>query len=357
MMGMEERIKKHHQRIHLLLRTLKRILKKDDYYIDRVLQLGEDIDLVEISHNGTVDYGKVVYLIKENAGNEGFCATLRFMLGFLLYAEQHGFLPKIKFSKEYAYYDEDMNKKIGNPWEYYFIPSSEACDESKALNICYAKFFHMMKLKEYPWLDAYVTDNYYNKDLFHSSAPVIRKYLALKPEILQEAEDLLKEIRERGGKILGVHFRGTDFKQGFNQHPVYVDEKQTIAEIRKAMEKTEFSAVFLATDDVAACKRIRDAIKDARILMYADVFRSDNDTSVAFSKSDRKYHHYLLGYEIARDMYTLSLCDGLVAGKSSVSYLSNLYKHSRDEEYEYMKIIDNGNNVNENSFADMFKGN
>ena len=91
--------------------------------------------------------------------------------------------------------------------------------------------------------------------------------------------------------------------------------------------------------------------------MYADVFRSDNDTSVAFSKSDRKYHHYLLGYEIARDMYTLSLCDGLVAGKSSVSYLSNLYKHSRDEEYEYMKIIDNGNNVNENSFADMFKGN
>jgi hypothetical protein len=49
-------------------------------------------------------------------------------------------------------------------------------------------------------------------------------------------------------------------------------------------------------------------------------------------------------------MYTLSLCDGLVAGKSSVSYQSNLYKHSRYEEYEYMHIIDNGNNVNEKKF-------
>ncbi len=78
--------------------------------------------------------------------------------------------------------------------------------------------------------------------------------------------------------------------------------------------------------------------------------RSDGNRSVAFSKSDRRCHHYLLGREIVRDMYTLSLCDGLVAGKSSVSYMSNLYKHSRNEEYEYMHIIDKGNNVNEKQF-------
>ena len=30
--------------------------------------------------------------------------------------------------------------------------------------------------------------------------------------------------------------------------------------------------------------------------------------------------------------------------------MSNLYKHSRDEKYGYMNIIDNGNNVNNNEY-------
>ena len=34
----------------------------------------------------------------------------------------------------------------------------------------------------------------------------------------------------------------------------------------------------------------------------------------------------------------------LLAGKSSVSYVSNLYKRSRNEKFEYLKILDKGNN-------------
>ena len=116
------------------------------------------------------------------------------------------------------------------------------------------------------------------------------------------------------------------------------------------MDTGSFDAVFIATDDASICDRIKKELTDIEVLSHTDVFRSDGNESVVFSDSSRKFHHYLLGYEIARDMYTLSLCDGLVAGKSSVSFLSNLYKHSRDEAYEYMRIIDNGNNLNDNEY-------
>ena len=125
------------------------------------------------------------------------------------------------------------------------------------------------------------------------------------------------------------------------------DEEQIMEGMLDAMKTVKFAAVFLATDDASVYDRIKEAIGDTELLQYTGVYRSDGDKSVAFSEDERPCHHYMLGYEIARDMYTLSICDGLVAGKSSVSFLSNLYKHSRDEKYEYLHIIDNGNNRND----------
>ena len=346
-MTRDRRPKKYrHPALHLMLRTAKRILKKDEDYIQRALSVGEDYEYISVRHNGDKEYGKVIYVIKENSGQEGFCATLRFILLFLMYAKQYGFVPCIKLTEEFAYYDEEKSREIDNPWEYFFLEAGYKGDENHAKNVVYSASADMTKVREWRWMDAYRTRNYYNERLFNSCSPLIRKYLVLRPEIIQESEKLLKEVHESGGKILGVHFRGTDFKKGFKEHPVFVNEKQMIRAVQKAMEETGAAAVFLATDDASFGRHIKASLGDTVLLVHNDVFRSNSSRSVAFSENSRKYHHYRLGYEIARDMYTLSLCDGLLAGKSSVSFMSNLYKHSRDEAYEYMHIIDNGNNKN-----------
>ena len=345
-------IKKHNfSGIHLLLRKLKHTVKGDRVSIKKVPGAGGDSDYLEIFHNGSVDYGKIIYVIKENCDHDGFCTTVRFMLCYLIFAEQHGLAPKIIFSKDFVYYDEDKDKEIGNPWEYYFIQAGDSYDETNALNVCYGNYYQMQMMRERYDMNAYEVGNYYNEEIFSLCSPLVRKYLVLRPEIVSEAAGILKPVREKSGKTLGVHFRGTDYRYGYNGHPVYIDEEQMIAEIGKALENGSFDAVFLATDEKSACDRIRDRFKDIDVLMFMDVYRSDGDKSVAFSEDKRKYHHYLLGYEIARDMYTLSLCDGLIAGKSSVGFISNIYKHSRNEEYEYMNIIDNGNHVSDKPFV------
>ena len=339
-----------HLGAYVILRTIKHVLEGDEEYIRKVSEFKEGSDYIEICHNGEKDYGKVVYVIKENTGSDGFCATVIFVLYFLIFAKQHGFVPVIKMSHDFAYYDEEKSNEIANPWEYYFEVSGDAPNENDALNVCYCHYFHRDRMRSMYDLSPYKIENYSDKKVFDLCVPLIREHMNLEPAVKSASENLLSSIKQKGGRVLGVHFRGTDYKKGYNRHPVFVDADQTIEEIRKALAAGKFDAVFIATDDAKALEKIKSALEGTTVICHEDVFRSSGDESVVFSECSRKYHHYLLGYEIARDMYTLSICDGLVAGKSSVSFLSLLYKKSRGEEYEYMHIIDNGNNSNSNEY-------
>ena len=335
----------------LLLHTLKRVIQRDETYIEKVSAYDENADYIKIRHNGTTDYGNIVYVIKENCDHDGFCATIRFIICYLLYAQEHGFAPKIVLTEKFVYYDEEKSREISNPWEYYFLPVGDMYDEKSALNVCYGEYHQMQTIRELYDLNAYRTGNYTDERILSVCSPIVKKYLVLKPEITGEATDIIKKVKENGGKILGVHYRGTDYKQGYHNHPVFIDADRMITEIKNAIDTGEYKAVFLATDDLSVCEKIRNSIGSTELLMFSDVFRSDGDKSVAFTESSRKFHHYLLGYEIARDMYTLSLCDGLLAVKSSVGFLSNLFKHSRNEEYGYMRILDEGNYDSEKYFT------
>ncbi len=337
-----------HMGIYVIMRTLKRVIAGDKKFIQAVADYEDETDFIKICHKGDVGYGKVVYVIKENTNHDGFCATLQFIICYLIFAKQHGFTPKIVLTKEFVYYDEEKNKEISNPWEYYFKPVGNAYDLDKTLNVCYGSYLHMRSVRDKYAINSYNVEKYNDEELLTLCAPIVREYLVLRDEIVEECNSILHEVKN--GKILGVHFRGTDFKKGYNRHPVFVEKNTLIDETKKVTDIGKYGAVFVATDDASFGDELRKVLGDIKVLMYSDVYRSDGDISVAFSKDDRKYHKYLLGREIARDMYTLSLCDGLIAVKSSVSFMSNLYKHSRDEKYGYMKIIDNGNNINDNEY-------
>ena len=337
--------------IYLLLRTLKRVIVGDRKYINRVAAYNDDSDYLEIKHNGNIDYGKIIYVIKENCDHDGFCSALRFIMCNLIFAEQHGLAPKIVLTDRFAYYDAEKSKEISNPWEYYFIQAEDDIDENNALNVCYGNYYQMQMIRERYDINAYKIENYHNEEIFRICLPIVRKYFVLKPEIISQATEMLKKAKENGKKVLGVHYRGTDFKSGYNGHPICIDDEQLMEELAKAIETGGFTAVFVATDDISICGKIKESLKNTEVLMFPDVYRSDGNKSVAFTENERKFHHYLLGYEIARDMYTLSLCDGLLAGKSAVSFMSNLFKHSRNDEYEYMHIIDNGNYASDKPFV------
>ena len=100
-----------HPGLRLLIKTLKHVIAGDRNYIRKISELDGDSDHMEICHNGSTDYGSIVYVIKENTGYDGFCATLIYVIYFLLFAKEHGLAPVIKLSGEFAYYDKEKSKE------------------------------------------------------------------------------------------------------------------------------------------------------------------------------------------------------------------------------------------------------
>lgn len=109
------------------------------------------------------------------------------------------------------------------------------------------------------------------------------------------------------------------------------------------LKKYGFNKIFLATDDVSTVDLFRKEF-GKNLLYYEDVTRSSGDVSVAFSDNVRENHHYKLALEVIRDMYTLSRCNGLIAGKSQVSICA-IIENRRNSPYEFLKIVDKGNNI------------
>lgn len=145
----------------------------------------------------------------------------------------------------------------------------------------------------------------------------------------------------KGRKTLAVHVRGADFKRHYKNHPNIVATEEYIGVADDMMKQYNFEQIFLATDDIEAIGMFSSHFGD-KLTFYNDVMRTDGDETVMRSVSGRENHHYKLGYEVIRDMYTLAECDGLVAGLSNVSIFARITKMSRGSDYVALHYIDKG---------------
>lgn len=280
---------------------------------------------------------KILYRIEIGTWGDGFFAEYRRLLNYLYYCEVFGFVPYIYFNKDFTYAEKNPVNGTDNPFEYYFL--QPCVSEQEVLQYHYyvksrlidSEFANRLKpLNGYDVSEEYIV----------AMAKISDKYIKFNPstkQYLLQAEEIIS-----GKKILGVHVRLTDFKQNFWGHPVCATADYHLEYAKKALAELGFEGIFLATDDEETVDLFKNEFGDS-LLYYQDVVRSSGRISVAFSPNTRENHHYTLGLEVIRDMYTLSLCQGLVAGKSQVSICA-MIENQNKEPYEYVHIIDRGNN-------------
>jgi hypothetical protein len=120
-----------------------------------------------------------------------------------------------------------------------------------------------------------------------------------------------------------------------------VSVEEYIHATEKAMNEEKFEKIFLATDDQEAIQKFTESFGNI-VCYYTDVIRTDGDETVMKSNCGRENHHYKLGLEVIRDMYTLSACDGIIAGLSNVSIFARIVKLSTCKDYEYMNYMNKG---------------
>ncbi len=314
---------------------------KDKRFIKNVKQLDDLNYMVYLESYGEKENDNIVYLIDMEPSYSGFFADHNRLLGYLYFADKYGMKPVVHYSSEYCYAEDHPVNGTGNPFEYYFEqPVHITLDSMKE----YKLVARSRKENSYLVNQLCETSNGYmrTEEYLNEMARITAKYIRLN-EITNTkiSSDIQKLLGT--GNALGVHVRGTDFKQNYNGHPVLIGIDDYLSKTVQIFQTGNYDKVFLATDDEEAVKRFSLEFGE-QMVFYHDVIRSNEDDTVMHSKVDRENHHYLLGLEVLRDMYTLASCDGLIAGLSQVSYAARIQKKSRGEEYKDLVILNKGVN-------------
>lgn len=316
--------------------ALAKVLKhhNDKRFLDRVNNTKPEFYLASEAFH--LSKGRTYYVIERDWGINGFFAIMSFCLLDFAVADSLGFIPYVNINRS-LYNVEGGWNGINNMFEYYFVqPFPDSVERIKGEE----NFFYANPSNRQGIMNAVKEcENYvYGDEQLQYLGSIAKKYMRIRPELEQE---LNAEITEILGdhKTIGIHFRGSDYRQGFKSHPLALTVEQYYAYIDEAM-KTGFEQIFLATDDAAAVEAFRARYGKA-VRIYNDVVRTEGTTGVHMMehKDEDKYG---LGREVLRDMLTLSKCSGLIAGLSNVSKFVRIWKYAQGDTFEYRKILNNG---------------
>jgi hypothetical protein len=304
---------------------------------EEILNSDKRPDKITLIHYGDLNRDKIIYYIslQDEYKVQGFCSLLRYTLKYLYYADTMNFTPVVEHSKELLYSEESEVNGHTNPYEYYFQQTScvtllEAQNSDKVVR---------SRLVDTTFCGYNTSYGFEQKEIdFYSR--IYSKYIKLNPKISNMIEHDLQKIKKY--RTLGVHVRGTDYKIGYNRHPVVVTEDEFLIEIEKCMKNYNFEYVFLATDEEKTVDVFRKKFGE-KLIIHDDTYRSKDGNAIHYGNNIvRPNHKFLLGYEILRDVYSLATCEGLLAGESNVSVLARVINKSNNSAYTYLNILNNG---------------
>ena len=331
---------KKNTRLYVMARTIHDLKTKTLYdllygYYER----SEKSTTLLLSQFGEENADKMIYYIcygEKEAYECGFWGLMNMSLIKLSFLDNYPFIPCIHWGKGVYYHESGMDYITENVFEYYFEPVAgftwEEVKKSRNIVNMAMNCNCSIELQKGPYS--------WNDEDIKKLGILYKKYVRLNEKT---RIDLEKAIRKtlNGGKTLGVHIRGTDFRLGCKSHPIAVDKEDYMAKTREIFQKGEYDQIFLATDDKKAYEAFKKSFGN-HMVCYDDVIRSDNDLSVICIQGSRPLHRYKLGFEVLRDVYTLACCNSLVAGLSSVSYAARYINVAIGRKFDEVVILDKG---------------
>ncbi len=336
---LQNKLKEYRRRAQFAAACFKRA--DSERFIRQVNQIGKEGNLVYLNRYGDTIPKCRVYHIKPEYSGSGFFADHSHLLGLLYFADYFGLEPVVEYPPDHCYAEKHPVNGRSNPFEYYYQqPGAVSLEELYCYRqvICSRKEngSYAVALKENS--NGYsITEKY-----IQEMGRITRKYLRLQPEVEGYIEESIQKLAKGNEQLLGIHFRGTDFKRNYNGHPVSLTVEDYGAVIDSLLDKG-YEKLFIATDDMEALERFKELYGN-KLVFFEDVIRSTEKETVMKSVSERTEHHYRLGLEVLRDMMMLAKCDSLIAGLSQVSIAARIQKASRSESYRELIVIDKGIN-------------
>lgn len=309
---------------------VSRLYRKSSEFRNWVEDYKESNFILKFSKLGELNPGKPIYNMYFDDSAWGFFAYWKYALIGLSLSDLFGMTPVITWGSKCPYYESQGFMGTDNAFEYYYKPvSSISIEEANQSQI----------VLQYSRFSLGVDSIKYDADSSIGYVPMCKKYIKLQDPIEKRLREEIQSILGEK-KTIAVHIRGVEWGN-IAGHPIPIGLDEYISKIKNALE-SGFEQVFIATDSEKTLNHLQTVFPKC-LVFYEDVERTKegSKTLVIFDETKHeKMRNFSLGYQVLRDMYTMSYCQGLIAGYSNVSLAAKVTKEARDEEYEYLHIFD-----------------
>ena len=275
-----------------------------------------------------VNENQSIYVIRNSNPDAGMGSLISGVIGQLLIAEEARSVPIVDWQFYKCLYSEEtpiLNSM--NPWEYYFEPVARLTmsDLKSCKEVIYSDGSHPKNVP-FPWANL---KNFVN---------VFDKYIKFNQETSNFIDSGIAELGI-DSKTLGVHFRAARGMRRSTNHPIQPTRTQIRNLIDHELEVNIFDKIFLASDVEEEIQFFKK--RYGKFLLYFNSARFKSSNSIPPRiPGVRINHNYLLGLEVLREAYSLSLAGGLIAGFSGVSQLAEIMRQPNRKYRTF--LIDNG---------------
>lgn len=320
---------------------------------------------------------KQYFVFRYKFGHMGIVAVARSALMACEWAQRHKMIPIIDY--EWGYIYEDNKLGIDNMWESIFIPITpieQVMKEDNVLvgfiNDTYSDPYIREKFtgsKDEPWLQ-FADENW--REYYKKINVYAQKWWRFREDVLERFTDTYRKLFRSDMKILGIALR-EEFSlkkeeiKGtlLEEHPHQLGIEEMIPLIKQYMEKWNCTHLFVTTQMEDSIRRFQEEFGDK--LLFTDRGRVEFDkfkktrsiTEKYIFKRPKEFYEWINSenecaklakenvwnkkvlLEYLEEIYGLSLCDCLLAGKSGGSYFACVWNGGK---YDALEILpdDNG---------------
>lgn len=308
-------------------------------------------NLTLILNGPSSDVKETVYYINIGVGETretGFCVLLRYTISALAAGESLGLVPFVEWGNGlYHYYDNGMDSETRNVFLYYFNPVSHI-NQIKDKQFIYWRFADIEHLRGKKWT-LYQSET----EELNFCAEAYKKYIQLNQKTADYISENVKSIIQNY-RVLGIHARGTDYGVGYEDHPKIISSNIYAEKAKELFGLGNYDKVFIATDDINILNSFI-GIFDDKLLYYEDVFRTSGNLGPHSTENNRPFHHYKLGLEVLRDVYTLAQCNGLICNLSHVSFTARYVNLALNRHFDELIVLNSEINDKPSKLAKEFK--
>lgn len=290
----------------------------------------------DVHSYGEENPDKTIVIIGREGITYGLFWYVNYFSQYIREITDRGYVPVIDMQNFYNIYLEKEEMNQVNAWEFFFEqPCGISLEEAyKSRNVIHIPDTNFISDSRFA-----IGNIYYNKDVRRLFCDITSRYIRLNTAMQKKAEEEYKRvfdrIQEDGKKVLGVLYRGTDFKNIKPYlHAVQPDISQCIEKAKEKMQEWGMDYIYLSTDDAEAVAQMQQEFEECFLCYERIRFSNTGQTRLAFISFDRERDRYIKGVDYLMEISLLSRCDALVAGKAGGTIGALLFNQmSYEQEY------------------------